>query len=352
MENRRTILVAPLHWGLGHTTRCIPIIKALIEFNFNVIIASDGAALMFLQKEFPNLKSIELPSYNISYPKNGAYFKWNFIKQIPQILKAISLEKNIVRNLVFEGQIDGILSDNRPGIINDKIPSVYITHQLRVLSGSTSYFTSKIHQRIIKKYSECWIPDLDNSENLSGKLSQVSALDINSKYIGILTRMKKIKLPKKYDILILLSGPEPQRSFLEKKLIRIFRYQKKSVLLIRGCVDPLQEITKLGAITCYNFMNSKELEKAINSSELIISRPGYTTLMDLGTIGKKAFFIPTPGQYEQVYLAKRMKQLMIAPFCNQDDFSIENLNEVSSFKGMYLNNAPVDYNNLFKLFRG
>ena len=126
MGRKKTILVAPLHWGLGHVTRCIPIIQELIEFNFNVIIASDGAALLLLKKEFPQLKSIELPCYNISYPRKEGYLKWKLLQKLPTILKVISSEKKIVHELVSERLINGIISDNRPGVRSDKIPSVYI----------------------------------------------------------------------------------------------------------------------------------------------------------------------------------------------------------------------------------
>jgi len=350
MGKKKTILVAPLHWGLGHATRCIPIINSLLEHGFNVIIASDGSALLLLQKEFPKLNTIELPSYNINYPKKGTHFKWKLLLKLPRILKVISSEKKIVQNLVAEGRIDGIISDNRFGLRNNKVPSVYLTHQLNVLSGSTSYLSSKQHQNIIKKFAECWIPDFEGLENLSGELSRLDKNSIKTKYIGILSRMNKKNLKKKYDVLLLLSGPEPQRSLLEKKLISVFRWQKKAVLLIQGCVGSQQEIVHLDNLTICNYMNSEELERVINESNVVVSRSGYTTIMDLATIGKKAFFIPTPGQYEQEYLAKRMQTLKMAPFCQQDEFTIDKLEEINSYEGMYSSNPTLSYANLFKLF--
>jgi len=350
MGKKKTILVAPLHWGLGHATRCIPIINSLLDHGFNVIIASDGSALLLLQKEFSKLNTIELPSYNISYPKKGAHFKWKIFLKLPRILKVISSEKKIVQELVSEARIDGIISDNRFGIRSDKVPSVYLSHQLNVLSGSTSNFSSKRHQNIIKKFTECWVPDFEGSENLSGKLGHLDKDSIKPKYIGILSRMKKKDLEKKYDVLVLLSGPEPQRSFLEKKMILVFRWQKKSVLLIQGCVGSQQEVVRLGNLTICNYMNSKELEDAINESEVIVSRSGYTSIMDLAAIGKKAFFIPTPGQFEQEYLAKRMEKLKMAPYCQQDEFTIDKLEEINSYKGMYSNNPTLNYTTLFNLF--
>ena len=352
MLKKKTILVAPLYWGLGHATRCIPIINALIERNYKVLLASDGAALQLLQKEFPTLEFIELPSYHISYPKKGSHFKWNMLLKLPKILKAISSEKQIIENLVVNGKIDGIICDNRFGVRSSKIPSVYITHQLNVLTGNTSYFSSKIHQNIINKFDECWVPDVDGSNNLSGKLGHISSQSLKIKYIGLLSRMKKIEVPIKYDVLLLLSGPEPQRTFLEEKLIALFKGKKLAVLLIQGCVKGEQKTEQLDNITIYNYMLSNDLKMAINESEMVVSRSGYTTIMDLVTLGKKAFFIPTPGQFEQEYLAKRLSDLKTAPYCLQEEFTIDKLKQVDLYKGFKINNLNINYNDLFCLFEG
>ena len=350
MANKKTILVAPLNWGLGHATRCIPIIHELLSNKFNVIIASDGNALKLLLKEFPSIESLELPSYKITYPKKGNLLKWNLLLKLPAIKKAIASEKKIVQKLVFENKIQGIISDNRFGVRSSKIPSVYITHQLNVLSGKTTFITSKIHQNSIKKFDECWIPDLKGDLNLSGKLSLFNNLSIPVKYIGTLSRMKKRALPKKYDVLILLSGPEPQRTFLEKKLIEEFRNDFRSILLIQGIVEKKSKTHRIEHINCVNFMITKDLEIAINQSELIIARSGYTTIMDLSILEKKAFFIPTPGQFEQEYLASRMDELKKAPYCNQKDFSKEKLEKAANYSGLSLKTSPKNYKILFSLF--
>ncbi len=350
MVKQKTILVAPLHWGLGHATRCIPIIKALIKYNFNVIIASDGAALWLLQKEFPKLLSIELPSYNIRYPKNKNFFLWRMFLQVPKILKVISSEKKIIRKLIYERKIDGIISDNRFGIRSINVPSVYITHQLKVLMGPATFISSKIHQRIIKKFDECWIPDSEGSHNLSGELGHLIKTKLNIKYMGPLSRMKRILLPKKHDFLILLSGPEPHRSLLEERMIRVFKDLDQKILLVRGVVENKQLKTYIKKIEIVNFLLSNELESAINESELVISRSGYTTIMDLTALEKKAFFIPTPGQPEQEYLAKRLKNLEIVPSCNEDDFTFKKLDDISMYKGLLKNNTSVNFEKLFSFF--
>ena len=352
LQQKKTLLVAPLNWGLGHATRCIPVIQAALDFNYDVIIASDGAALHLLQKEFPKLVTIELPSYNITYPKKGKIFKWKMLLKLPSIRKVMDAEKLVVEKLVVAGTIDGIISDNRFGVRNKNVPSVFITHQLNVLSGSTSYFSSKAHQKLIKKFDECWVPDVSDEINLSGKLGHVQRTKLRLKYMGVLSRMQKETLTKKYDILGLISGPEPQRSILEAKLIAVFKGTNKKVLLVRGVVEDEQRQSKLDNITLVNFMPSKLLERAINESEIVVSRSGYTTIMDLAMMEKKAFFIPTPGQYEQNYLAKRLKLLGIAPYCSQEEFSIKNLEQVASYRGLQKFKDKNSFKDLFVLFEG
>ncbi len=354
MPKRKTILVAPLHWGLGHATRCIPIIRALLEQDFNVLIASDGAALLLLQKEFPELESLELPSYNIKYPKKGEFFKMKIFLKLPAIQKTMAEEKKIIKTLVAEDKIDGIISDNRFGIRHKAIPSVFITHQLNVLTGNTTYFTSKMHQKVIKKFDMCWVPDVDDAVmNLSGKLGHLKKELPCVKYIGILSRMEKREIEKTIDILILLSGPEPQRTLLEEMMKNSFRNSEKKIVMVCGVVEENQKWETFGKIDTVNFMKSDELENTINKSEMVVSRSGYTTIMDLTALEKKAFFIPTPGQYEQEYLAKRLKNLGIVPTSKQEKFTVEKLNKVSVYKGLKtLSNPTVNFSELFSLFEG
>ena len=165
-NSTNNILVAPLNWGLGHATRCIPIIRELEKNGFTPIIASDGIALELLQKEFPYLQSVALPSYEIEYAIDGANFKWKLIKNSPKMIQAIFEEKKLVKNLVTTFDLKGIISDNRLGVRSKKIPSVFITHQLNVLSGKTTWISSKLHQHYIKKFTECWIPDFQEIPNL------------------------------------------------------------------------------------------------------------------------------------------------------------------------------------------
>jgi UDP:flavonoid glycosyltransferase YjiC (YdhE family) len=336
---------------LGHATRCIPIIHALLKANYNPVLASDGDALSLLQKEFPFLKSIELPSYNISYPENGKNLKFKLFLQLPAIISAVRKERKIVSQLIDKEHIAGIISDNRFGVFSKKVPSVYMTHQLKVFSGKTTFITSKIHQQFIKNFDECWVPDAEGISNISGALGHLKKHLFNQKYIGILSRFQPKKFEITYDLLVLLSGPEPQRTLLENKLLIELRNFNGKILMVRGVLNNTTKINGPDNFKIINYLLANDLEEAMNQSNMVIARSGYSTIMDLAVLGKKAFFIPTPGQFEQEYLAKILQEKLMAPYAKQGEFTLaklENFDKYSGFKKVY---STVDLK-LFKLFEG
>lgn len=351
MNSAPKILIAPLNWGLGHASRCIPIILALKENGYIPVIASDGAALELLKREFPNDIFESLPTFNIEYAKEKENFRFKIFKQLPKLFYSIRKEKKLLNEIIKRHTISGIISDNRPGIYSSKIPSVYITHQITVLSGNTTWFSSKFHHYFIKKYTECWIPDVKEGVNLSGRLSHESNKLTNLKYIGPLTRLKKKNVTKKYDLIIVLSGPEPQRTLLENKLIEELASYKGTILLVKGLVEAEQKISTQNHFTIYNFMETDELETAIQESNYIICRSGYSSLMDLAFLGTKAFLIPTPGQFEQEYLAKKLKKEGSVPSCKQDKFTIDKLEKIDIYSGFRSYNFEKDWDSLFSVFK-
>ncbi len=348
---KRRILVAPLNWGLGHATRCIPIIHALIKFDFEPIIASDGQALSLLEKEFPDLLCLTLPSYKITYATTASFFKLQIIYQLPHIYRAIRAEQQHIKSWVAQYGLSGIISDNRLGVYSSVIPCIIMTHQLRILSGSTSWWSTKIHQYFIRKFQECWVPDSETKENLSGKLGHLDSSALNLKYLGVLSRFHKKAVEQKYDLMVLLSGPEPQRTLLETKLNTELKRFEGSIIMVQGIIEKEQRIATRFNKTTYNFMTSEELELALNQSALILCRSGYTTIMDLAHLGKKAFFIPTPGQYEQEYLARELDRKGFVPHCKQDRFKIEELSRTASYQGLKKQNTPILWKDLFSPFQ-
>ncbi len=332
-SKHKKILVAPLNWGLGHAARCIPLIRFLLSCNFEPVLASDGPPLALLKKEFPQLKYYELPPYSVQYAKKGSALKYKLLSQTPKILSAVAKERKLVEQLIEKEGLKGIISDNRFGLRSDKIPSIYLTHQLKVLSGSTSFLSTKLHQNFISKFDECWIPDFEKPDSLAGELSQTDKVPTKTRYIGPLSRFSAKTTKKDIDLLVVLSGPEPQRSMLESQLIQDLKMFKGQCLMVKGKVEKTQHIDQEGNLKVVNFMLTAELEETFQRSRLVICRSGYSSIMDLQALNAKAFFVPTPGQYEQQYLAKRMKKMGIANFIQQDKFSLEALNTIDKYGG-------------------
>lgn len=328
----KNILIAPLDWGLGHTSRCVPIIKSLIGEGVNVTAACEGAIADFLLEEIPNLKIIILKGYKIKYSD-----KWPMlliiVLQIPKILFAIIYEHRWLKKIKHQYAIDLIISDNRYGLWNKHIPSVLITHQINIKIPSKIKFVEKILNRInhffISKYTECWIPDFSGINNLSGNLSHTNKFPLNTHFIGPLSRMKKdgiedISLTKEFDVLVILSGLEPQRSLLEKKLIKELSNLQYKSLIVAGLPQKKEfHKTISEKIAWVNFLPSFKLKKIIVSSKYIVCRSGYSSIMDLVSLNKKAILIPTPGQTEQEYLADYHFKKGYFYICKQSDLNIE-----------------------------
>lgn len=364
MSKTKTILVAPLNWGLGHAARCIPVIDALLDEGFEVLLGSDGAALFLLRKQYPKLKYVELPSYQIEYTQKNHGLKWKLFLRSPKIIRAVIKERKLIIKLVKSGEIDGVISDNRLGLYHKQIPTVYMTHQLQVLSGRTTTFTTAVHQAFIKRYDACWVPDFKDGQTLSGKLGHPAKLDFPVTYIGPLSALSAAtaQTPAEkntfvYDLMVLLSGPEPQRTILEELLMDELRKYEGTILLVQGVMEEEQHLKQQGHIQIVNFMQAHELERAINDSALILCRSGYSSIMGLAKLGNKVFFIPTPGQYEQEYLAKYLDKMGIAPFAAQHAFNVEQLKRQENYSGFVGSAAATiegsfDLREAFGLFKG
>jgi hypothetical protein len=321
----KNILVAVLDWGLGHAARTIPIIRKLQERKLHVIIASSGYALQMLRLEFPQNIIIELPAYNPIYHHHTS-MSWNMAIQTPHFLKTIYEEHQLLKKIVGQYRIAAVISDNRYGLFHQQIPSVLITHQLYI---QTPVYLSwlkpvlrQINFQFINRFNYCWIPDSNQHENLSGMLTREKKLPAHARFIGWLSRFKKIELPLQYDLMLLLSGPEPQRSILEKKLLKQSQQLSISTLLVRGVFNK-PVLNGAPHITIKNFLSGTELENALNQSGIVVARSGYSTAMDLIHTGNKGIFIPTPGQTEQEYLAGywKMKKWFYAEA--QSDFDLK-----------------------------
>ena len=333
-EKKIRVIVAPLDWGLGHATRCIPIIRELLKQNAEVIIAADGRAAQLLKEEFPQLTHVHLDGYNVRYSSSFSMML-SMAFQIPKIIFAIRREHSQLKKIIQQYQPHAIISDNRYGLWNEKIYSVFMTHQLMVKCPKPLSFLEPILHRIIlsyvNRYHECWIPDVEGEENISGDLSHRYPLPSNAKYIGWLSRFNSQNgtSEKKYDLLVLLSGTEPLRTELEKKLNEQISGTQHRTLIVRGVTEEQKQFNHVNHSTTVSYLSSEEIYAAMQQSDTVICRPGYSSLMDLAVTGKKAILIPTPGQTEQEYLAKELMKQKKYFSCSQKDFKLEEALKIS-----------------------
>lgn len=308
-QNTPKVLVAPLEWGLGHATRCIPIIRKLVSLGAEVTICANGGCKVLLEKEFPDLKMIEIPGFFIQYPENGS-MALSMIGQIPTLLSAIRIEHRLLQEEILKHGFTHIISDNRYGMYSNSAKTAFITHQVRIKGGKNFKFIEslifRINKKLIERFDELWIPDVINTPNLSGSLSESSRINIPVNSIGALSRFNSpvVVNEKTYDIIALLSGPEPQRSIFEAKVRKYFTGLNKKCLIIQG-LPAKTETEKINEVEIVPSIQSNELEGLLHPDTLLISRPGYSTIMDMAILGhRKILFVPTPGQTEQEYLAE------------------------------------------------
>ena len=325
------VLVAPLNWGLGHATRCVPIIRGLLAEGYEVVIAADGYPLKFLRQEFPHLEWVEFEGLKVRYA-DGQSQVGAMLRQLPSFLRGIWREHKELKGIVEAYDIDVVVSDNRFGLWCRDVHSVYVTHQLMVKMPRglkwMEWVVWRLHRWFIGHYDECWVPDVDGEDNLSGDLSHKYSLLKNTRFIGPLSRFsaegvewedvrveaEALDLRQRYDVVAVLSGPEPHRTNLERE-ITDYRLQitdnglqiidGSSFLIIQGLpADDLRLAEHKDRVDYIPHLPTELLQWYMQEAREIVCRSGYSSIMDLHTIGCKAHLIPTPGQTEQIYLAE------------------------------------------------
>lgn len=342
----KKILIAPLDWGLGHATRCIPLIRYLHQRQFDVLIACQGEQEALLRREFPNLRYLPLKGYSVRYAKTKWILPIILLLQLPKMLLAIRREHRWLRRLIREQQVDLVISDNRYGLHARDIPAVFITHQLQVKAPFrwTEWLIQHGIYRLINKFSQCWVPDFVGELNIAGKLSHPDRLPLTPVYyIGPLSRFTALPgTAPAIDYLFLISGPEPQRSLLEEKVYTILDRLQAKVAIVRGKPTEPGKPRVMGNATIYHHLESGALQALIQSAKYIVGRPGYTSVMEILALRKKAILIPTPGQTEQEYLGHRLMQQQWCFCCSQDDNLIEQIKLAAGFEYRYPDFSPDD----------
>lgn len=321
----KRILICPLDWGLGHATRCVPIITELIKRGCEVSVATSGEALALLKVEFPLLEFHEIVSYKAKYSVRLPFMIDIFL-QLPKFSRAIRKEHAEVVRIVKESKIDLVISDCRYGCWSALVPSIFITHQISLLMPPLFCWTGPLinffNRYQIKKFTRCWVPDFPENR-ITGKLSEPKGLTVD--YIGMLSRFNAPDVgnqSKKYEVLAILSGPEPQRTLFEEILKNQLILSGKPCLLVRGLPGSNAKREVYGQLEIVNYLPSIELQRAIENSNFIISRSGYSSVMDFMRLGGYIIFVPTPGQTEQEYLAKQLERKGIAFYQTQKEFDL------------------------------
>lgn len=335
LPQQQRVLVAPLDWGIGHATRCVPIIDKLLREENEVILAADGNAFEVLARLYPQLPLLRLPGKAIRYSKNPSWLWWVLLKQLPSFLFSIFQEHKAVEKIRVTERIDVIISDNRYGLFSKKCKSIFITHQLQLpLPWAWQWitpFTNGFIHWCMKQYDACWIPDYEGEKSLSGALSQKRKMPKNTRFIGPLSRMQATEfndnLHKKMSFV--LSGPEPQRSLLEQAIIAQIQSEASLLpykfLLVRGKAHAEKILEEIPSnLEIIDFADSEEMASIYMNCDCLVVRSGYSTIMDLEVLGcKHAVFIPTPGQVEQEYLAQHLKESKGYPFISQAAFRLQ-----------------------------
>lgn len=349
------VLVAPLNWGLGHATRCIPIIHTLQKLHCEPVICANGSSSKLLKSEFPNLRHIDLPSYSISYPKNPHKFGIHMLLHLPKFFMSVLNDIQSVRKIANEIKPVCIISDNRYGFRHKKIFSILVTHQVRpVIPRSFKLFEKIVHTRLfklMKHFNQIWVPDFENEQNLSGKLSHETGYKGKIKFCGPLSRFQSTEkniLQKQFDLMCIVSGPEPHRTLFEEYCLNIAEKFNLKICIVAGKPDDLKSYIS-NNLTYHSHPSTSEFVELILQSKAILSRAGYSTIMDMFVLEKKSLLVPTPGQTEQKYLAEYLSEngLFLQFDPDKDDLA----SSIQKLKNQHFAPYSVEHSDLSELIK-
>jgi uncharacterized protein (TIGR00661 family) len=341
MSKSPVVLICPLDWGIGHATRCVPVVRSFQKHGCRVILAAGGRSMEFLKDELPECETIHFPGQKVTYAGTG-FLGLKMFLLTPLLLLGILREHFQLKKIIRQHHLDVVFSDNRYGLWNKSTHCIFMTHQVRVIPPSFfNIFSGLVNSFLysfIRKFDACWVPDLPHEPSLAGILSHPNKVSFPLKYIGLLSRFEDESpvnsetIQQPLDFMVILSGPEPQRTIFEKKVLQQLKGSALKGVIVRGMPGSSGSSKLTGKITVYDHLGTRKMMEVICSANLIICRPGYSTIMDLVALGKKAVFIPTPGQPEQEYLADNLLEKEYFYYMPQDDLD---MNHAISFGGNF-----------------
>ena len=334
------VLVAPLDWGLGHATRCVPVVREFLNQGAEVELAVVRSNATLLRGFFQELRQRLAPSYNIVYPKHGYNMGLWLAKNGVHLRKVMNYEHRFAEKMVERYHYDVLVSDNRFGFYSRHAKSIYMTHQRRIAFPKVLSAFEPVgmlwHASVMKHFDEVWVPDLPEFPGYAAGLSHVNKSPVPVKYVGALSRFENhlgTETPRNYKFVAIVSGVEPARSRFESLLRNVLAKVPGRHAIILG--KPVLGVKSWseGNIDFHTHLPDREFAEAVRGAQWVVSRGGYSTVMDMAVLGAKCIFVPTPGQYEQVILAQDLAREGYAATISESNFSIETLLAAMSEKG-------------------
>ena len=328
-------LVAPLDWGLGHATRCAPVVREFLEKGCDVELAVTRGNAAILREMFPDVRQRLAPSYNIVYPKHGYNMAFWLLKNSAHLRAVMRAEHHYAEEMVERHGYDILVSDNRFAFRSRKAKSVYMTHQCRIafpkMFRMFEAFGAAWHASVMSRFDEVWVPDVPEFPGYAGSLSHVERCPRPLKFVGPLSRFAMLPLTqsteKDLGIVAVVSGVEPARSRFASRLSSVLpQIPGKHVVILGKPASSLKTWTA-GNVTFYNHLPTQEFADVISRAGWVISRGGYSTVMDMAVLGAKCIFVPTPGQYEQVVLAADLSAAGFAVSIEEGSLSVDSLSK-------------------------
>lgn len=346
------VLVSPLGWGLGHASRLIPVIDALLVNGCTVVIGADSHIIDLLQPRFPNVKCFTFKSVSIKFSK-GKYQLLALIMIAVKILLLAKREQKVLKQIIKRESITAIISDNRYGLYAKGVKSVLVTHQLSPIFpkpfGWMKPFGEMYIKRHAQRFTECWIPDSENGFRLSGILSERGSSIPNANFVGLMSRFSLFKSEKSkngFDLIGIVSGPPPHRLAFEQELINIAQRLSLRTLILQGLPQGKSAARAKGNVTLVPHLPDTQLAKELVSAKYVICRSGYSTIMDLIALQCSAIIVPTPGQTEQEYLADRLNTEKLFGYCHQNELKHLTIEMLESNNQRTIANSVFQYFNL------
>lgn len=309
----RRVLYAVYNWGLGHATRSLVLIRALLARGDHVtILMEPGAGMTLLHSELGDaVEYYPFPDTPAPFSRYPAVFYIRMSLSMPWVLAGYRREHRLTERLVKARQFDCVVSDSRIGVWSAAVPSYVIFHSIhQIIPGRIRWMERLVEwgqRRLLHGFTKVLIPDMEVDGGLSGDLGHYPHFDWGRDrlvYIGPLADVRRAEFAEDLDYFFSVSGIEPQRSLFAGRVLAALPQLRGRIAVTLGDPTRVNEVRQVGAATVYGYLDRSRQAEMLNRARVVITRSGYTTLMELAELGKRALFVPTPGQSEQEYLAR------------------------------------------------